>query len=206
MTSRTTRTRGPRRTSFVAAGLVAAAAAVSPSSVASASPGPDPVPQLDLGRYVGTWHQLAAVPQVFNLSCARDTMAEYRLDERGDVAVHNSCVTWTGELNEIHGTATVNDRQTGAQLHVSFPGVPGQDLRNGPTNYIVTALGPDYSWALVTDPTRTSGFVLSRAVALDPDTWNHVRAAITEVGQSPCLYLTSPTTGGLSDIAPLCTR
>ncbi|WP_433726673.1 lipocalin family protein [Nocardia sp. CA-129566] len=206
MTSRTARTIGPRRTAFMAAGLVAAAAAVSTSGVATASPDPTPVPQLDLGRYLGIWHQLAAVPQVFNLACARDTVAEYHLDERGDVAVHNSCVTWNGGLNEIHGTATVNDRQTGAQLHVGFPAVPGQDQRYGPTNYIVTALGPDYSWALVTDPTRASGFVLSREVAFDPETWNHVRAAITAMGQSPCLYLTSPTTGGLSDIAPLCTR
>lgn len=168
--------------------------------------GPAPVAKLELDRYLGTWRQLAAVPQVFSLSCARDTTANYRLDERGDVAVHNSCVTWNGTLNEIRGTATVNDQQTGAQLHVSFPDVPGQDQRYGPTNYIVTALGIDYSWALVTDPTRLSGFVLARDATLDAATWGQVRAAIDATGQSPCVYLTSPTTGGLSDIAPLCTR
>lgn len=169
-------------------------------------PGPAPVPALDLNRYLGVWNQLAAVPQPFNLECARDTRAEYTLDPQGDVAVHNSCTTWSGGLNEIRGTARVNDPVTGAQLHVSFPGVPGQDMLDGPTNYIVTALAPDYSWALVTDPSRLSGFVLSRSASLDAPTWDQVKSAITAAGQSPCMYLTSPTTGGRSDLTPLCLR
>lgn len=169
-------------------------------------PGPAPVPSLDLTRYLGVWNQLAAVPQPFNLECARDTRAEYNLDPQGNVAVHNWCTTWSGGTNEIRGTAKVNDPVTGAQLHVSFPGVPGQDMLDGPTNYIVTALAPDYSWALVTDPTRLSGFVLSRSAALDAPTWDQVKSAITAAGQSPCMYLISPTTGGRDDLAPLCLR
>ncbi|AVH24646.1 lipocalin family protein [Nocardia cyriacigeorgica] len=198
------------RRAAIAAGIAAVAVLMAPPAGADPQPGPlappRPVAELDVQRYLGTWRQLAAVPQIFNLSCARDTTAEYALTERGDIAVRNSCVTWTGELNQIQGTATVNDPRTRAQLHVSFPGAPGQDQPSGPTNYIVTALGPDYSWALVTDPTRLSGFVLARAPHLDPATWDDVRAAITAVGQSPCVYLTSPTTGGIGDIAPLCTR
>ncbi|WP_083894687.1 lipocalin family protein [Nocardia tenerifensis] len=166
---------------------------------------PAPVPSLDLNRYLGTWNQLAAVPQYFNLVCARDTKAEYALDAQGNVSVRNTCTTWTNAHNEINGTATVNDRMTGAQLHVSFPGVPTQDRIDGPTNYIVTALDPDYSWAVVTDPGRTSGFVLSRAPRLDEAAWSRVRAGIVAAGQDPCLYLTSPVTGGMDGIVPLCT-
>ncbi|WP_083905487.1 lipocalin family protein [Nocardia transvalensis] len=173
-------------------------------STATAAP-PAPVPRLELDRYLGTWHQLAAVPQYFNLVCARDTSAVYGLDARGDISVHNSCTTWGGTGNDIAGTATVTDPSTNAQLHVSFPGVPTQDRREGPPNYIVTALGEDYGWALVTDPARTSGFVLSRTAALSPEQWGSVRSAIDAAGQSPCVYLTSPTTGGLGSIAPLCT-
>jgi apolipoprotein D and lipocalin family protein len=186
------------------AGAASGGAGAVPDSVSVS--GPAPVEKLELTRYLGTWHQLAAVPQVFNLTCARDTRADYQLDEQGDIAVHNQCVTWSGSLNQIQGTATVNDPVTSAQLHVGFPGVPGQDQRTGPTNYIVTALGPDYSWALVTDPSRLSGFVLSRTPALDAPTWDRVRTAIQVTGQSPCIYLTSPTTGGMTDIAPLCIR
>ncbi|MFE9580711.1 lipocalin family protein [Nocardia sp. NPDC006044] len=189
--------------------LAASAVAVLAPGSAQAAPtpitAPAPVSSLDLNRYLGTWNQLAAVPQYFNLVCARDTQANYTLDPQGNVSVRNTCTTWSNMNNEITGTATVNDRVTGAQLHVSFPGVPTQDRIDGPTNYIVTALGPDYSWALVTDPYRTSGFVLARAPMLDAAEWSRVRAEIVAAGQDPCLYLTSPTTGGRSDIAPLCT-
>ncbi|MBH0775645.1 lipocalin family protein [Nocardia bovistercoris] len=187
----------------IAAALAGAFAAVTlAAGVATAQPAP--VPSLELDRYLGTWYQLAAVPQYFSLVCARDTRATYALDPQGNVSVRNRCTTWAGAPNEISGTATVNDRVTGAQLHVSFPGVPTQESLEGPTNYIVTALGPDYSWALVTDPTRLSGFVLSRTPALDAGQWAQVGAAIDVVGQSRCMYLTSPTTGGRSDITPLC--
>lgn len=197
-----------RRTLGLVSALIAFGA--SAAGVASAQPalppGPAPVPALELDRYLGTWNQLAAVPQPFNLECARDTRAEYTLDPQGNIGVYNQCTTWSGGRNEIRGTAKVNDPATRAQLHVSFPGVPGQDGLDGPTNYIVTALAPDYSWALVTDPSRLSGFVLSRQAALDAPTWDVVRGAIETAGQSPCMYLTSPTTGGLSDIRPLCLR
>ncbi|MEV6430731.1 lipocalin family protein [Nocardia sp. NPDC051463] len=187
---------------LVATAIAAGTAVADP--VASPVGAPAPVPYLDLDRYLGTWNQLAAVPQYFNLLCARDTQATYALDPQGNVSVHNRCTTWVNSLNEITGTATVNDRTTSAQLHVSFPGVPTQDGLEGPTNYIVTALGEAYSWALVTDPSRISGFVLARDRVLDTAQWQQVRHAIDAVGQNSCLYLTSPTTGGRTDIAPLC--
>ncbi|MFE3055783.1 lipocalin family protein [Nocardia sp. NPDC059236] len=187
----------------VAVAFSISVAGIVPSTSAHADP-PAPVAGLDLGRYLGTWYQLAAIPQYFNLICARDTRADYALDAYGDVSVHNSCTTWSGSVNEIRGTATVTDPVTDAQLHVSFPGVPTQDALYGPTNYIVTALGDDYSWALVTDPNRVSGFVLSRTTMLDPAQWHDVSAAITAAGENTCWYLTTPTTGGLDRFTPLC--
>ncbi|GAB3205564.1 hypothetical protein GCM10027262_11240 [Nocardia tengchongensis] len=192
--------------------VVAAAFAIAVAGIGAGGPGPAhadppaPVAALDLGRYLGTWYQLAAVPQYFNLVCARDTRADYVLDELGDVSVHNSCTTWQGSVNEIRGTATVTDPATNAQLHVSFPGVPTQDARYGPPNYIVTALGDDYTWALVTDPNRLSGFVLSRTTTLDDTQWHDVTAAITAADENTCWYLTTPVTGGLDRIEPLCAR
>ncbi|MGW6425883.1 lipocalin family protein [Nocardia sp. NPDC055053] len=181
-----------------------AAVALVPAA-ASAAP-PAPVPSLDVERYLGVWRQLAAIPAPFSLDCAGDTTATYTLDEAGDVGVYNRCRTWSGGTNEIRGTATVTDPVTSAQLHVSFPGVPGQDQRTGGPNYIVTALGPDYSWAVVTDPSRLSGFVLSRTPAVDAATWDDIDAAIVATGQNTCVYLTTPTAGGRSDITPVCAR
>ena len=60
---------------------------------------------VDLNRYLGTWYQLAAVPQPFNLVCARDTRAAYSLYDNGDVRVRNTCTTWANTPNAINGRA-----------------------------------------------------------------------------------------------------
>lgn len=187
-----------------AAGLLAVAGAVLGAAPAQAAP-LAPVPSLDVQRYMGTWYQLAAVPQPFNLNCARDTRATYALLDAQNVRVQNTCTTWTGGNNEIVGNARVNDPVTGAQLHVSFPGVPTQDSPDGPTNYIVTYIADDYSWALVGDPARSSGFVLSRPVSVPDEQWRQIRAVVDSRGYNACLLLTSPITGGRQDIRPLCT-
>lgn len=161
-----------------------------------------PVPELDLNRYVGQWYQLAANPAPFNIDCVRDTTAVYTPIDDRNVRVENSCTTITGERRGIVGNARVNDT---AQLHVSFPGVPFQDSLDGPSNYIVTHLADDYSWAFVGDPSRLSGFVLSRSSSVDPAAWQEIRRVVEASGYNSCLMLTSPTSDGVQEIRPLCT-
>ncbi|NLE80870.1 MAG: lipocalin family protein [Rhodococcus sp.] len=173
---------------------------------AGAAPGLlPPVPSLDVPRYMGAWYQLAAVPQPFNLECARDTQARYTLLDARNVRVQNTCTTWNGGTNMIVGNARVTDPATNAQLHVSFPEVPFQGSPDGPTNYVVTYIADDYSWAFVGDPLRFSGFVLSRTRAVSEDRWVEIRAVVESRGYNSCFLLTSPTTGGRQDIRPLCT-
>ncbi|QNG20692.1 lipocalin family protein [Rhodococcus triatomae] len=193
------------RTRTAVLGVCAAAgAAVAAATPAQAEPLP-PVPHLDVERYLGTWHQLAAVPQPFNLECARDTLATYTAVDETNVGVANRCTTWTGTENAIEGNARVVDPVTNAALHVSFPSVPFQDGPDGPPNYVVTHVAEDYSWALVGDPARFSGFVLSREPAVDDAGWSEIRRVAESRGYNTCLILTSPTTGGRDDVRPLCT-
>lgn len=133
---------------------VAAAAAVATAAPAAAQPTGSadlwqplaPIPSLDVARYAGTWYQLAAVPQPFNLDCARDTRATYGVLDASNVSVNNTCTTWSGGTNGIVGNARVNDPVTNAQLHVSFPSVPFQ---NSPTDPRTTS---SRTW-----PTTTRG-------------------------------------------------
>lgn len=188
--------------------VVAACASVAISAgTANAAPAWEPlapVETLNVERYVGEWYQLAAIPQPFSLACAKDTKATYGVVDAQNVSVQNTCTTWWGESNEITGNARVVDPVTGAQLHVSFPGVPTQDGLDGPPNYIVSHIAEDYSWALVGDPLRLSGFVLSRTPAVDSDSWREIRDVAQSRGYNTCTILTSPATGGVSDIRPLC--
>ena len=185
---------------LVAAAVTGAAAVLAPAP-AEAAP-LTPVPALDLTRYVGLWHQVAANPAPFNLDCVRDTTAYYTpIDER-TVRVENSCTTIGGARRGIVGAARVNGP---AALHVSFPSVPFQESLDGPSNYLVAHLADDYSWALVGDPTRLSGFVLSRSPVVDAAGWREIRGVVEQRGYNSCLMLTSPTTGGFDQIRPLCT-
>ncbi|CAM2862407.1 lipocalin family protein [Prescottella defluvii] len=184
--------------------LAAAPASAQPTGSADLWQPLAPIPSLDVDRYMGTWHQLAAVPQPFNLNCARDTRATYGVIDASNVSVNNTCTTWSGGTNGIVGNARVNDPVTNAQLHVSFPSVPFQNSPEGPTNYVVTYLADDYSWAFVGDPARVSGFVLSRTPSVSADGWQQIRSVVESRGYNSCLVLTSPTTGGRSDITPLC--
>ncbi|PTR36841.1 apolipoprotein D and lipocalin family protein [Rhodococcus sp. OK611] len=187
-----------------AVGLFSAAGAVLLAAPAAAAP-LAPVPSLDVQRYMGTWHQLAAIPQPFSLNCASDTRATYSLLDAQNVRVENSCTTWTRGSSGVTGNARVNDPATMAQLHVSFPGVSTQDSLDGPTNYVVSHIADDYSWALVGDPARFSGFVLSRSASATAERWQEIRSVVESRGYNSCLLLTSPTTGGREDIRPLCT-
>lgn len=55
------------------------------------------------------------------------------------------------------------------------------------------------------DPTRVSGFVLSRSPVVDAAAWQQIRSVVEQQGYNSCLMLTSPTTEGLQEIKPLCT-
>jgi apolipoprotein D and lipocalin family protein len=164
-----------------------------------------PIPSLDIERYLGTWNQVAAVPQPFNLICARDTQANYQMIDEFNIRVENTCTTWTGGENRIVGNARVNDTVTKAQLHVSFPGVPTQESQEGPTNYIVAYIADDYSWAFVGSPNRTSGFVLKRTPDVSVEQFREIRSVVESLGYDSNFITTTPTPGGATTIQQLST-
>ncbi|MGV9793299.1 lipocalin family protein [Gordonia sp. NPDC003422] len=180
------------------------------SATASAAP-LKPIAKLDTTRYLGSWWQLAAIPAFFNLVCARDTKAIYTPINATTIGVKNTCTTFTGQTNGVQGRATVVDPVTKAQLSVKFPQVPvSVDPGNAP-NYIVAWISDGakatdpYRFALVGDPTRLSGFVLSRDKVVSTSTLRMLRGRVENAGFNSCTFLISPTTGGRSDYSPLCT-
>ena len=161
------------------------------------------VPSVDPDRYVGKWFQVAAIPQPYTLQCTNDTTAEYARTGPDTISVRNSCGSAVSSDSVIEGQATIRDPQTNASLRVNFPQVPFQD-EAGPVNYRITYLADDYSLAIVGDPTRSSGFVLSRRPALDAGQWATVRDVVEARGWWSCAFLTVPMAGGRADATPLC--
>ncbi|MFL0578810.1 lipocalin family protein [Dietzia sp. 179-F 9C3 NHS] len=161
------------------------------------------VDTLDPARYAGKWYQVAAIPQPYTLQCTHGTTAEYALTSPTTISVRNACGSAISTDSVIEGEATIRDTATNASLRVNFPGVPFQNP-NGPVNYRITYLAEDYSLAVVGDPTRSSGFVLSRTPALTAEQWSTVHRVVEQRGWWPCAFLTVPMDGGRGDATPVC--
>ncbi|MBV7294372.1 lipocalin family protein [Corynebacterium sp. TAE3-ERU12] len=158
---------------------------------------------VDIDSYAGTWHQLATIPQIFQVQCARDTTAEYKVIEPGKISVVNTCTDWFGNSSSITGAAKVTNPETNASLRVAFNGIPGQDI-NGETNYRITYLSEDGNIAIVGSPDKKSGWVLSRTPSVSPQVWDEIESTLDDRGWWPCLFVATPVAGGVETPTPVC--
>lgn len=186
----------------LAAGLVAAGGA--PAQAATTAEALQPVSSVDLSRYVGRWEQVAAIPQIYQAQCSRNSRAVYTAVDADTIGVVNTCRTPLGFDSSVKGRADVLDPATNAQLRVSFNFIPSFGDASKP-NYVITYLAPDYSLAIVGDPDRRSGFVLSRTPELQGITWHQVREIVEARGYDSCRFAVTPVVGGRQDRARLCT-
>jgi apolipoprotein D and lipocalin family protein len=124
----------------------------------SSAPPPAPLPtvaQVELPRYLGTWYEVAMLPNRFQAQCVANTQAQYRLRDDGHIEVKNTCRRADGVQETATGVAEVVPGSANAKLRVSF-------FRPFYGDYWVLALAEDYRWVLVGEPGRRFGWVLSR--------------------------------------------
>jgi lipocalin len=124
------------------------------------------VPSVDVARYSGTWYEIASIKQFFSIGLV-NTQATYTPKPDGTLEVVNQgrYFSASGPVSRITGAARPLDA-TNARLNVSFSGAPSS---TGPGNYWIVALDPDYRWAIVSDPTGATGFILSRTRTISPE-------------------------------------
>jgi apolipoprotein D and lipocalin family protein len=131
-------------------------------------PGLRTVAHVDLGRYLGTWYEIASFPQSFQRGCT-GTTATYTLREDGDIEVVNRCRLGSldGKEKVALGRARLIDRTTNAKLKVSF-------FRPFWGPYWIIDLAPDYSYAVVGHPGRDYLWILSRTPTLSEATYQMI--------------------------------
>ncbi len=143
------------------------------ASIARAQPPPRPplraVPEVDLARYMGTWHEIARLPFRFQDTCAADVTATYALLEDGNVQVVNRCRTKDGTLTEATGLAKRAGGKNGptSKLKVRFAPAWLSFLPVVWGDYWVIDLAADYSYAAVGVPDRKYLWILSRTPTMD---------------------------------------
>jgi len=148
-------------------GLAGAAAETKPLEV---------VPYVDLGRYIGTWYEIATIPQRFQKDCVAVT-ATYTLRDDGTIAVLNKCrkKTLDGELKEAKGKAWVVDKKTNAKLKVQF-------FWPFKGDYWIIELDADYQYAVVGHPGRKYLWILSRTPQMDESLYQDLLQRIANKG------------------------
>lgn len=158
---------------------------VAKSARAEFRPALQTVHNVDLSRYSGTWYEIARYPNRFQRKCAGDTTAKYTLRPDGKVQVLNACRKSDGKLNQVKGTARVVDKRTNAKLKVTFFWPFSGD-------YWIIALGDEYEYAVVGEPSRKYLWILSRTSQLTPDLYDRAIAHIVAAGYDPSKLVRTP--------------
>jgi apolipoprotein D and lipocalin family protein len=187
--------------------LVAGSLLAMPATTdATTAPDPRPVQTVravDLNRYQGRWLNLASIPSPFLDACERDITADYEILPDGLVKVVNTC-TAGGIPIPIEGRARVVDAATNSKLQVTFAQQNGQFFFVPGGDYWIIGLDRDYRWAVVGDPDRSGGFILSRTPTLAPRDLVRIVIALVRSGYDPCRFELTPTTGGLEATGSIC--
>jgi apolipoprotein D and lipocalin family protein len=123
---------------------------------------------IDLLKYSGKWYEIASYPMSFQKDCFCVT-ADYTLTDKGYVKVFNSCRKGgvTGKVKSITGKAFLLKGTNNVKLKVQF-------FWPFKADYWVIDKADDYSWAVVSGPSRKYLWILSRKPELQKETWQGI--------------------------------
>ena len=162
------------------------------------------VDSFDTAKYLGTWHEIASIPQFFQRKCVRDTKASYSVAPDSLIRIDNVCTRSNGGRERATGRARAGDPDAAAKLEVTFFELFGEYRFLVAADYWVIALEPNYRWAVVGHPSRRFGWVLARDPLLPPVAMAEIIGRIKMQGYDACEFFVTPQTGGLSVRRPLC--
>jgi len=125
--------------------------------------GPETVPELDVGQYLGRWYQVLGAPtnEIFQ-GYGTCLTADYGVFSNGSVSVLNSQLDKSGNLEQIAGYAYYKNASEPGKLTAYLQGTPF----DGP--YWVVKLGEvknnQYQYSIITVPSKISLWVITRNV------------------------------------------
>lgn len=125
------------------------------SSCSSMPKTAEPIKHFDVNRYLGNWYEIARFDFRFERNMD-NTMAQYSLNDKGNVKVLNSGYNYKKEeWSSAEGVAKFREDENTAALKVSFFG----PFYSG---YNVIALDDEYQYALVAGKNLDYLWILSR--------------------------------------------
>lgn len=165
------------------------------------------VPYVNLNSFLGSWYEIASIPQFFQRNCVKNTVANYTVDNEGGIDVLNTCINQKGELISANGKAKVFDEKTNAKLSVTFLKIFDW-VYTLQGNYWIIDLADDYRYAVIGDRHGTYGWIISRTPRIEEKDLVSAMNALRNNGYDLCRFnITpqdhgSPTQLNLCDISP----
>ena len=141
-----------------------------------------PIPRLDVQRYLGRWYEIAKFPNWFQRKCVADTVAEYSLQPEGGLRVVNQCRLESGRMDEAIGAARQIGGDSSARLEVRFAPAWLSFLPFVWGNYWVVDLDDAYQLAAVSEPSREYLWILSRSPVVDESRYAALLGRLTAMG------------------------
>lgn len=134
------------------------------------------VPKVDLNRYLGTWYEIATIPQRFQKGCTGVT-ATYSLRLDGKIDVLNQCYkdSLNGKHKKAHGKAWVVDKETNAKLKVQF------FWPFSGAYWVIELDSVGYQYAVVGHPDRKYLWILCRKPQMDEGLYGELLGRLKEV-------------------------
>ena len=148
------------------------------SNVGRANAELQPVTSVDVGRYMGTWYEIAKYPNSFQKGCDNVT-ATYTLRPDGKhFDVLNRCLEPDGSERTAKGRGWMPDHNEPGKLRVSF-------FLFFSAKYWIIDLGDDYEYAVVGEPDREYLWILSRKPKIDEATYQGILQRLVTHGYDP---------------------
>jgi len=158
-------------------GLACAAALLGVACATRPTLDSQPMPQVDLARYMGRWHEIARYTHHFERGC-RNVTADYALLPDGKVSVLNACEVGTPPKRKIARAKAWSVHPTDSRLKVCF-------FWPFKGDYWIVGLDPQYQWAMVGSPRKDYFWLLTRSQKLEPALEAELFAAARRLGYDP---------------------
>ncbi len=129
----------------------------------------DTAAHVDLGRYAGTWHEIARLPDAFEQAGSSQPKLHYTVRDDGVVEVLRGCIDADGREHLALGEARVLRGSQGAKLRISFLPVWLRWLPFGWADHWVLYVDEAYTLAVVGAPDRQHLSVLARRPRIEPE-------------------------------------
>ncbi len=169
--------------------LLAAAILLLASPPVSAQGTATAIPQLDPKQFIGSWFELAHLPDKKEKACIADALTLFTLvDKPFRFAQVDSCRLKDGTTDARNYTGTTKIKKTWTgQLKVWTVWPLSRKLW-------VLAAAPDYQWLLIGAPNHKTLALLSRTTRLDPSVTTQITSQAVAQGFAVAKLVTVPQT------------